>query len=195
MANNSGLLILSALLIGAAPLYAGAPADAAVSSGTAGAPAPLVAAAAVATAAVTQPLSIPVKGSLDLDINYPGAALRYFVDDGKGLELVGQGQDHIFTGVLRYYYYPKKLARGPLCPYLAAEGDFITFKGRYSKGNGWGGGLAAGTEYRLSRAFSVQADLGATYISVKDKDTSLVQGGLEFIINLGVNIYFGERKP
>jgi len=137
---------------------------------------------------------VPARGSLDLDINYPGAGLRYFVSDGKAFELVGQSGDRVFTGALRYYYYPAALARGPLCPYVAAEGAYITFKGDYSKGNGWGGGIYGGTEYWFSRSFSMQADIGADYIHIKDKHTSLGQGGLEFILNMGFNIYFGGAR-
>ena len=137
----------------------------------------------------------PLKGAFNLNINYPGAALRYFVADGKALELLGQGQDKVFVGGLRYYLYPASLRQGGLCPYFAAEADYLSFKGSYAKGKGLGGGLYAGTEYHFNRTFSVQADLGAMYVSVKDKDTALIESGLEFLINLGVNIYFGRGKP
>lgn len=133
-------------------------------------------------------------GVFNLNINYPGAALRYFVADGRALELLGQGQDDVFVGGLRYYYYPARLRSGALSPYIAAEADYLSFKGSYAKGKGWGGGLYAGAEYHLNRTFSVQTDLGAMYVSVKDKDTSLAQGGLEFLLNLGINIYFGGEK-
>lgn len=145
-----------------------------------------------AMAAVPPPAAkfTPSAGDLNLDVNYPGLGLRYFHADGKALELIGQRQDDIFTGALRYYYYPAKLA-GPLfTPYLAVEGDYINFKGSYSKGTGWGGGVFAGTEYYLGRKVSVQADLGALYVSVKDKDTSLIENGLEFLVTVGVNFYF-----
>jgi len=130
-------------------------------------------------------------GSLNLGINYPGASVRYFVADGKALELLGQRQDDVFVGGLRYYLYPASLRRGGLCPYLAAEADYLSFKGSYAKGKGLGGGLYAGAEYHLNRTYSAQADLGAMYVSVKDKDTALLESGLEFLLNLGFNIYFG----
>lgn len=133
-------------------------------------------------------------GDLNLSLNYPGAAVRYFLADGKALELLGQGQDHVFVGGLRYYLFPASLRKGALSPYVAAEADYLGFKGSYAKGTGWGGGLYGGTEYHLNRAFSVQADLGAMYVSVKDKDTSLIESGLEFVINLGVNYYFGRGE-
>ena len=136
----------------------------------------------------------PAAGSFNLNINYPGAALRYFPADGKALELFGQGQDKVFTGGLRYYYYPAGLIKGALCPYAAAEADFTSFKGRYSKGTGIGGGLFGGVEYFLGRRISVQTDIGALYMSIQDKDTSLGESGLEFVINFGFNYYFGGGK-
>ena len=152
--------------------------------------------AAAPPAAAAQPVSYaPERGDYNLNINYPGAALRYFGADGKGLELLGQGQDEVFVGGLRYYYYPAGLRRGALSPYFAVEGDYISFKGAYAKGAGWGGGLYAGTEYRLGRRFSVQADAGAMHVSLKDKDTDLLESGLEFLVNFGFNIYFVGGKP
>lgn len=154
-------------------------------------------AAASAPAAAAAPAADPYArraGDLNLSLNYPGAAVRYFLADGKALELLGQGQDKVFVGGLRYYLFPASLRKGALRPYLAAEADYLGFKGSYAKGTGWGGGLYGGTEYHLNRAFSVQADLGAMYISVKDKDTSLIESGLEFVINLGVNYYFGRGE-
>jgi hypothetical protein len=135
------------------------------------------------------------KGSLNLNVNYPGAALRYFVADGKGLELLGQGQDDVFVGGLRYYCYPKKLRGAVFSPYAAAEWDYLSFKGDYSKGKGWGVGLYAGVEYRLGGRFSLQADTGAMYVSVKDKSTDLIESGLEFLLNFGFNVYFGGGRP
>jgi hypothetical protein len=149
--------------------------------------------AAAPPAALAPPASYaPGRGGFNLNINYPGAALRYFAAEGKALELLGQRQDNVFVGGLRYYYYPARLRRGALNPYLAVEGDYISFKGTYSKGAGWGGGLYAGAEYFLSRRVSAQTDLGALYLSIEDKDTSLTESGTEFLVNLGVNIYFGK---
>lgn len=135
------------------------------------------------------------KRSLNLNINYPGAALRYFVADGKALELLGQGQGGVFVGGLRYYYYPERLNSGFFSPYAALEGDYLDFKGDYSKGKGWGGGLYVGVEYRLGGRFSLQADTGAMYVSVKDKSTDLIESGLEFLVNFGFNVYFGGGRP
>ncbi len=139
--------------------------------------------------------AVPGKGSWNMGLNYPGASLRYFLSGDKAVELLGQSQDGVFVGGARYYYYPRSLASGGLAPYLALEGDYISFKGSVSKGGGLGAGLYAGAELPLSRRFSLQTDIGAMYVSLKDKDTKISEGGLEFLVNAGFNFYFswGDR--
>lgn len=136
---------------------------------------------------------LQLKGAWALGLNYPGASVRYFHADNRALELLGQSQDKVFTGALRYYLYPASLRSGAISPYLAFEGDYLSFKGSYSKGSGWGCGAYTGAEYALGPRFSLQADLGAMYVSVKDNSTDLSEGGLEFLLNLGFNLYFGGR--
>lgn len=133
----------------------------------------------------------PARPRWNLNLNYPGAGLRYFTAEGRAWELLGQGEDKIFTGGLRYYRYPRGSASWKFRPFLAIEADYINFNGKYSDGSGWGGGVYAGAEYFLGKDFSVQTDLGAMYVSVEDKDTDLMESGLEFLINLGFNVYFG----
>jgi len=145
--------------------------------------------------ASAQEISKPLqtKGAYNLSINYPGAALRYFVADGKGLELLAQSQSGVLVGGLRYYRYPARLRGVSLNPYWAVEGDYLSFKGDVSKGKGWGCGLYAGAEYRLGRRLAVQTEFGAMHVSLTDKSTDLSESGLEFLINLGINFYFGGR--
>lgn len=138
---------------------------------------------------------VPAAGAFNLDLNYPGAAVRYFTSRGRAFELFGQDQYSIFTGGLRYYYYPATLAGASLCPYLAAEADYTRFRGRYSKGTGVGGGFYGGAEYFLGSRISLQADAGALYLSIQDKHTSLGESGAEFVMNLGFNFYLGGEKP
>ncbi len=75
------------------------------------------------------------------------------------------------------------------------EGDFVTFKGDDSKGTGIAGELFVGGEYFFAKSFSVQLDLGPAFISLKDtKDTSESVSGLEYVVNFGINYYFGRRR-
>ena len=127
-----------------------------------------------------------------LGINYPGGNLKIFLSDSFAAELRGQYVDTVLTGGTRLYYYPSVSGfnNARLRPFLGVEGDYISFKGKLSKGNGAAAGAVAGVEYFLSRRLSVQTDAGPYYIMLKDKSSALKQDGLEFVLNFGVNFYF-----
>lgn len=148
------------------------------------------------------------KGRLNLDINYPGAGLRYFISDKTAVEIrtqaMSQDADNrettepginttLSASILgaRIYRYISS-SNSSLRPYLCLEGGQITFDGVYSKGSGAAGGAFGGVEYFLGKSVSMQTDIGAAYISIKDKDTALTVGGLDFIMNFGINIYFNK---
>ena len=129
-------------------------------------------------------------GALNLDINYPGVGVRYFLSDKFAIEGGAQFAKKDLVAGPRLYWYPRLLsADSKLSPYLCAEGDYVSFKGAVTNGTGLAGGAFAGIEYSLSRTFSLQIDAGGEYFSVKDKGTSLAQTGLEFILEFGVNFY------
>ena len=125
-------------------------------------------------------------------MNYPGANFKLSLSDEFAAEIRGQFIDKIFTGGARLYYYPSIAGFNNAClrPFLALEGDYLSFKGNISKGSGGTFGAVGGVEYFLSRHLSVQTDIGPYYIMVKDSESSLEQNGLEFVLNFGVNYYF-----
>ena len=139
-------------------------------------------------------------GAVNLDINYPGVGVRYFLSDQTAIEGRAQYDKKNFVAGPRLYWYPPLFpAGGKFSPYLCAEGDYVSFKDSSTKGSGWAGGAFAGVEYSLSRAFSLQMDTGVNYFSIKDKGTALTQNELEFALNFGVNFYIGsigsEKTP
>jgi hypothetical protein len=135
------------------------------------------------------------EGAANLDLNYPGAGARYFLSGKTAVEGRMQYEKNALSAGARYYWYPPLLPAGSrFNPYLGGEADYVSFKGATTDGSGWSGGAFAGIEYPVSRSFSVQADLGGQYFSVKDKGSGLTQGGLEFVLNFGVN-YYVDVKP
>ncbi|MCX5786418.1 MAG: hypothetical protein NTX59_12090 [Elusimicrobia bacterium] len=133
--------------------------------------------------------------SAALGVNYPGGNLKIFLPDSFAAELRGQYVDKILTGGARLYYYPSVFGfnNARLRPFLGAEGDYISFKGQLSKGNGAAFGAIAGVECFLSKRISVQTDAGPFYIALKDNKSALRQSGLEFVLNFGVNFYFNPN--
>lgn len=130
------------------------------------------------------------KGKFGLGLNYPGLGARYFLSDKISLEGKGQFEKDILVGGLRGYYYFKPEAK--VLPFIGLEADFVSFKGEESKGIGFAGELFVGGEYFFAKKLSVQLDFGPTYISLKDKDSSESVGGIEYVINFGINYYFGK---
>jgi hypothetical protein len=130
-----------------------------------------------------------IKGSLNLDINFPGAGVRCFLSGAAALELRGQYEKNSAIGGARLYLFPGLFRKAGVVPYIGVEGDYGVFKGKYSKGHGYAGGGFAGLEYFLGKSLSAQMDAGASYLALKDADTALVQSGLEFVLNFGVNLY------
>ena len=130
------------------------------------------------------------RGALNLDVNYPGVGVRYFLSDKTAIEGRAQYDKDASVAGARLYWYPPLLPAGSkFSPYLCAEGGYGSFKSVVTKGAGFAGGAFGGIEYSLSRSFSLQMDAGGEYISLKDKGASVTQNELEFILNFGVNFY------
>jgi hypothetical protein len=130
-------------------------------------------------------------GTMNLDLNYPGVGLRYFLSGKTAVEARAQADNGNLALGPRLYRYPALFAAASrFRPYLCMEVDYVSSKGEYSKGKGWGVGPFAGIEYSLSRHFSLQIDTGGLFLALKDRSTSLTEDDFEFTLNFGVNFYF-----
>ena len=131
------------------------------------------------------------KKDIAVGVNFPGLGARYFLSDKISLELKGQIETDIFVSGLRGYYYFSPAAKYLL--FAGLEGDFVSFKGDDSKGTGIAGEVFVGSEYFFAKCLSVQLDLGPAFVSLEDtKDTSESVSGLEYVVNFGINYYFGK---
>jgi hypothetical protein len=131
------------------------------------------------------------KGDFAVGLNYPGLGVRYFLRDNISIEAKGQMESEIGVFGLRGYYYVNP--KDKIVYFYGLETDYTTFKYEDSKGTGFAGEIFAGGEYFFAKSFSFQADFGPAIISIKDKDTSESASGLEFVVNFGINYYFGKR--
>jgi hypothetical protein len=127
-----------------------------------------------------------------VSLNYPGAGIRYLFNDQLSLELRGQFADDIVVSGLRGNYYFNPGSKTVL--FMGVESDYVSFKGTESKGNGFAEELYLGMEFFLLRDFSLQADFGPAFIVLKDKDSALSVSGIEYVVNFGVNWYFGAAE-
>jgi len=129
-------------------------------------------------------------GQIGVGLNYPGVDLKIGLTPRFLLEARGQFGEGISAYGLRGYYYfnPKGKPRY----FTGMEADLINFKGEESKGNGWCAIGFLGGEYFLSERFSLQLDFGPVYVSIKDKNTNLSEGGIDYLVNMGINLYFKQ---
>ncbi len=132
------------------------------------------------------------KGRMGVGVNYPGVGFRYLVSDKVGIELKAQTESNILVGGLRGYYYFLKNNLSRYALFGGLEADYTSFKGSYSEGTGFAGELFVGGEYFFANNFSLQVDLGPAMISLNDKETSESVSGLEYVVNFGINYYWGK---
>jgi len=130
------------------------------------------------------------KGDFGVGLNYPGLGARYFFSDKMATELKVQTENNIFVGGLRGYYYFSPKAQYLL--FAGLEGDFVTFKGDVSEGTGFATEVFVGGEYFFAKQLSLLLDFGTALISLADKSTSESVSGIEYVVNFGINYYFGR---
>jgi len=129
------------------------------------------------------------KGRIGVGLNYPGIGVKYFFTDRFSLEARGYYEKDIFLAGPRLSRY-----FGPITgvfPYIGVEADYVNFKGEVSEGSGIFGEVLIGGEYFFWKKTSVQFDFGPAYIFLKDKNYSVSVGGIEYVVNFGLNYYFG----
>jgi len=132
------------------------------------------------------------KGKIGVDVNYPGLGVRYFFTDKISEGLKGQFEKDIGVYGLRGYYYFKPGEKLSLLSGL--ECDYVSFEGDESEGSGFAVELFVGGEYFFAKNISLQMDMGPAFIALNDKDTDESVGGVEYVVNIGINYYFGKGR-
>jgi hypothetical protein len=71
------------------------------------------------------------------------------------------------------------------------EFGYVNFNTYDMKGTGYETGLVLGMEYFITPRFSFMMDFTPTLIGLKSDNYKV--SGVEFVLNLGLNFYFGPR--
>jgi hypothetical protein len=128
-----------------------------------------------------------------VNANYAGAGVRYQWGPTYSTELRGQAADHVsivgFRNSIRLA--PARSLPG-LIPYLGLETDYARFRRDSTSGGGYAIEGYVGGEYFISSHWSCLLDFGPAWIHLADDQSSLLEQGLEFVINLGINFHFGS---
>lgn len=127
-----------------------------------------------------------VPGKWAVGLIYPGGAVKYLA--GKhAWELKAQSGSGILAAGPRYYRY---LSNSNLRLFWGLEGDFISFKGKESKGTGFAAGGFAGGEIFLGKYLGLSMDFGPMFINLNEKDYSQSESGIEYVINMALYWHF-----
>ena len=123
-----------------------------------------------------------------LGLVYPGVAIRYQTSEKIAWEVKAQANSGVVAAGPRFYYYFSSDSK--LSLFCGAEGDYIGFKGKVSKGSGFAGGAFIGGDVSLAGQLHLSMDFGPMYISLNDSKFSESVSGIGYIINMGIYWHF-----
>lgn len=147
---------------------------------------------------VTDPPKLPtrpleMKSSSDasgwaLGVIYPGIALKYGANKASEWEAKAQsGSDILILGLRNYNYF---VHSNPMRLFWGIEGDYISFKGKQSKGAGFACEAFVGGQLHLADQVSLLMDFGPMYINLSDSNNSESASGVEYVLNMGIYWHF-----
>ena len=132
------------------------------------------------------------RGRFAIGLNSPGVGLRYFLLNRYCLEIRSQFEPGVLVPGARICRYSGPLAG--IFPYFGVEGAYAQYKGDEATGVGYAGAAFLGGEYYVFKRISVQIDFGPGYVSLDDKEYDVDVSGIEFVVNAGLNYYFGRAR-
>lgn len=129
-------------------------------------------------------------GVLGIGFGYPYFSLKYGISDETSIEgryAFGTGIN-VYGGRLYYNFNPQNTV---VC-YFGIEGNYITFNKSEDTiaGNGNAFEVFLGGEIFLKKTLSLNMDLGLCYSRLTEQTYSLSAEGSDYLLNIGVNIYF-----
>ncbi|OGS20204.1 MAG: hypothetical protein A3J83_08720 [Elusimicrobia bacterium RIFOXYA2_FULL_40_6] len=131
-------------------------------------------------------------GRLGVGFGYPSLSLKYGLSsrllvEGKGSS--GEGIQ-VYGGRVYYNFNPKD----KIVLYAGGELDSISFNSEDEKGSGTMILGFLGAECFISERLALSADIGPGQINIADSVQSNISvSAPEWILNLGVNVYFGGK--
>lgn len=121
-----------------------------------------------------------------IGIGNPYICLKYSTSPKFSIEGRGAFGSGISVYSLRLYRnFP---SRDKTTTFIGLEGGTINFDKPDIEGNGYVGMIFLGFERSISKRLTFLFDIGPAYISLSSEETSVE--GIEWVYNLGMNIYF-----
>ena len=139
----------------------------------------------------------PVQGEIrqqgySAGIRTSGPSLQWdpFSQVSFGAHIQGAGGVSAY-GLRQIYYFNPQDTRWNF--FIGLEENRVFFDIDDVKGKGWTAGIFLGGDYFLSKRWSLQMDVGPSYISLEDNEASVANEGLEFVANFGIHWHWGGK--
>jgi hypothetical protein len=123
-----------------------------------------------------------------IGFGYPYLSIKYGVNPGFSIEAKGAFGEKIMVVGGRAYCNFNPMDRTVY--YLGGEVNYVKFELEEIEGEGYMGGFFMGGEIFLSRSFSFNLDFGPYYTRLEDAKSNSTVEGIDYVVNLGVHIYF-----
>ncbi len=127
--------------------------------------------------------------SWGVGLNQVGGHVRYFFTNQWAIEAKAQTAGDVCVGGMRGYYYLS--GRKKLRLLAGLEGAYISVDDDSVPSTGYAGALFFGCEQFFADKLSFQLDMGPAYVALKSNGSSLDVSGVEYVVNMAVNWYWG----
>jgi hypothetical protein len=146
----------------------------------------------------TQAQANDLSKRLGIGLGWPYLSLKYGINPRFSVEGRGAFGEGIGVYGARLYYNFNPYDRAVI--FTGLEGDYVSFDVEIEdeeegmKGKGYVGYLFVGGEYFINDNFTFNLDIGPAYIDLTEDEFDLNVSGIEWLYNLGINLYLGSSK-
>lgn len=145
---------------------------------------------ALAAMLIASPAPAQDHAPFSVGLVYPGVTFRWRATSATAVEVRGESSGGVRAVGLRGYRFGRP--QGKLNPFLGVEADWLFFDTENVEGDGRAFVIFAGGDYFFHPRFSLQLDLGAGWLGLKENAGAQSTDGLEFVLNTGVNFHWGK---
>ena len=133
-----------------------------------------------------------INKAFGIGVGYPYFSLKYGITSNTSIEPRGAYDRDVVVGGLRlnHYFNPEDKT----VFYISGEADYVLFQSSWVKagnGEGYAFGCFVGTEYFIEDNFTFNFDIGPVLIGLTDTNRDISSNGVQWVLNAGLNYYFG----
>lgn len=127
-----------------------------------------------------------------IGLGYPYLSLKYGLTSHLCVEpRAAFGKGILTTGGRLYWNFTPKSRR---VLYSGLEANYVSFSKQEISGNGYLAEVFVGLEYFLKNKLAFTVDIGPGYTKLAESGSDYTADGLDWILNIGLNLYFYKLK-